>query len=48
MMFGPTGAKEGDKEVAGIIMSLFLNLGIFLAVHFAYLLLYVVQGQNPV
>jgi len=48
MMYGPTRVKDGEKEVAGIMMSFVLNFGILVAVHFAYLLLYLVKGQSPI
>jgi len=44
MMFGPSGVANHEKEIAGTMMSFFLNLGIFVAVHFALLELYLVQG----
>jgi len=47
MMFGPTNALEHEKEVAGIVMSFFLNFGIFSATHFALLLNYLVTGTAP-
>ncbi len=73
MMYGPTNAKDHEKETAGAIMvtrpffpfssalscqrliippprciqSFFLNFGIFLAAHFAILLLYAVEGTLP-
>jgi len=47
MMFGPVNALEHEKETAGIIMSFFLNFGIFVAAHFALLLLYLVTGKTP-
>jgi len=45
MMYGPTRVEEFEKELAGTTMSFFLNLGIFIAVHFAVLLLYFVTGN---
>ncbi|KAL6046313.1 Equilibrative nucleoside transporter 1 [Balamuthia mandrillaris] len=47
MMFGPTSAAPHEKQVAGIVMSFFLNFGIFLATHFALVLLYAVDGSIP-
>jgi equilibrative nucleoside transporter 1/2/3 len=47
MMYGPVNAKDHEKETAGAIMSFFLNFGIFLAAHFAILLLYAVEGTLP-
>mmetsp|Transcript_14691 Transcript_14691/g.46099 ORF Transcript_14691/g.46099 Transcript_14691/m.46099 type:complete len:526 (-) Transcript_14691:133-1710(-) len=44
MMFGPQRVEENEKEVGGIIMSFFLNAGIFVAVHAAVGVLYVVTG----
>ena len=44
MMFGPQRVEESEKEVGGIIMSFFLNAGIFVAVHAAVGVLYVVTG----
>mmetsp|Transcript_24808 Transcript_24808/g.62273 ORF Transcript_24808/g.62273 Transcript_24808/m.62273 type:complete len:507 (-) Transcript_24808:68-1588(-) len=37
MMYGPGPVENDEKETAGLIMGLFLNLGIFLAVHVALL-----------
>eukprot|EP01089_Gocevia_fonbrunei_P002252 TRINITY_DN1223_c0_g1_i5.p1 TRINITY_DN1223_c0_g1~~TRINITY_DN1223_c0_g1_i5.p1 ORF type:complete len:287 (+),score=22.01 TRINITY_DN1223_c0_g1_i5:341-1201(+) len=48
MMYGPVNALEHEKEVAGAVMSFFLNLGIFTAVNFAFLLLFLVTGQSPI
>jgi len=45
MMFGPVGASDHEKETAGIMMSFFLNFGIFVAIHFAFVLLYLLTGS---
>lgn len=45
MMFGPTKAEVHEKETAGFIMTLALNFGIFCGVHFAFLLLYLIEGN---
>lgn len=42
MMYGPQGVGEEDKEIAGMIMSFFLNSGILFAVFFALLLLWLI------
>eukprot|EP00005_Dracoamoeba_jomungandri_P001169 CAMPEP_0174259476 /NCGR_PEP_ID=MMETSP0439-20130205/8294_1 /TAXON_ID=0 /ORGANISM="Stereomyxa ramosa, Strain Chinc5" /LENGTH=440 /DNA_ID=CAMNT_0015343373 /DNA_START=155 /DNA_END=1477 /DNA_ORIENTATION=- len=47
MMYGPTGALDHEKEVAGIAMSFFLNFGIFCAAHFALVLRYAVFQIPP-
>jgi len=47
MMYGPNKALEHEKETAGAIMSFFLNFGIFIAAHFALLLLYLVERSLP-
>jgi len=44
MMYGPKDVNPEEKEYAGIIMSFSLNVGIFIAVHFALLLLYILEG----
>eukprot|EP01132_Coremiostelium_polycephalum_P004757 gene4757-5936_t len=45
MMFGPTKAEEHEKETVGIVMSFFLNFGIWVSTHFAFLLLYLITGD---
>jgi len=45
MMFGPKNVEPHEREHAGIIMSFSLNVGIFIAVHFAFLLLYLIEGN---
>lgn len=45
MIYGPTEAIAEQKELAGTVMSFFLNFGIFCGAHFALLLLYFVQGS---
>jgi len=48
MMFGPTKAEEHEKEVTGIVMSFFLNFGIWVSTHFAFLVLYLVTGSTGI
>ncbi|KAN0014522.1 hypothetical protein ACTFIU_000840 [Dictyostelium citrinum] len=48
MIFGPTKAEEHEKEYAGIIMSFFLNFGIWVSTHFAFLLSYLVTGSTGI
>ncbi|KAF2070178.1 hypothetical protein CYY_008505 [Polysphondylium violaceum] len=48
MMFGPTKAEEHEKEVTGIVMSFFLNFGIWVSTHFAFLVLYLVTGSSGI
>jgi len=45
MMYGPTNTESHEKEKAGTMMSFFLNFGIFIATHFALLLLYLITGS---
>jgi len=45
MMFGPASADAHEKEVAGIIMSFALGIGILCGVHFALLILYLLTGS---
>jgi equilibrative nucleoside transporter 1/2/3 len=42
MMFGPNCVEDNEKNIAGMIMSVFLQLGIFSAVLFALFILYLV------
>lgn len=46
MMFGPINVEDNEKDTAGMIMSVFLQLGIFSAVLFALFILYLVQPCN--
>ncbi|EGG23198.1 equilibrative nucleoside transporter family protein [Cavenderia fasciculata] len=48
MMFGPTKASEHEKEVTGIIMSFFLNFGIWVATWFSLLLLFLITGNKDI
>ena len=48
MMYGPSEVPAHQKETAGLMMSFFLNFGIFTAVNFAILLLYLVTGTFSV
>lgn len=43
MMYGPNNVEDHEKDTAGMIMSVFLQLGIFSAVLFALFILYLVQ-----
>merc|ERR1712146_205522 len=45
MMVGPTQVEPYEREVAGVMMSFMLNLGIFLGVHMAVLMLYLEIGS---
>jgi len=45
MMYGPTEAESHEKEQAGIMMSFFLNFGIFVATHIALLELFLLTGS---
>jgi equilibrative nucleoside transporter 1/2/3 len=47
MIYGPTRVDDFEKEVAGALMSFFLQGGIFVGVHFALLLGYLVVGKTP-
>ncbi len=46
MMFAPSCVEDHEKNVAGMIMSVFLQLGIFSAVLFALFVLFLVQPCN--
>jgi len=46
MMVGPTQVEPYEREVAGVMMSFMLNLGIFLGVHMAVLMLYLETGST--
>ena len=46
MMFGPNTVDDHEKDTAGMIMSVFLQLGIFSAVLFALFILYLVAPCN--
>jgi equilibrative nucleoside transporter 1/2/3 len=43
MMYGPANVLPHEKNLAGMIMSVFLQLGIFMAVLFALFLLFLVH-----
>lgn len=45
-MFAPTRVEEHEKEAAGAIIAFALNLGIFFAVQFAVLFVYLVAGPS--
>jgi len=45
MMFGPLNVAPHEKESAGIMMTFFLNAGIFSGALFALLLLYAISGS---
>jgi len=47
MMYGPSNVQiyVHEKELAGTIMSFFLQAGIFVGSHFALLLLYIINGS---
>jgi len=44
MTVGPIGLTPKEQRLAGTMLSFFLNLGIFLGVHFSLLLKYIVTG----
>jgi len=45
MMYGPMSVEPHEREVAGTMMSFFLNLGIFLGINFALVMLYALTGS---
>lgn len=45
MVYGPMEVEEHEKQVAGNLMSLFLQTGIFLGVHFALFMLFCVDPE---
>jgi equilibrative nucleoside transporter 1/2/3 len=47
MIYGPTRVEPHERETAGFMMITFLQSGIFLGLHFAILLNYLVLGVNP-
>ena len=45
MMFGPSQLEPHERETGGIVQSFFLNFGLFLGVHAAVGVLYLLTGS---